>query len=61
MPGKRGRPKSEISDYVNVTITIPFNLLSIFDEERKKRGYSRSEAIRLSMRRLLELWTGRRM
>ena len=58
---KRGREKSVVSDYVHITVTIPFSLLSVFDKERKLRGYTRSEAIRKAIRSLLEIWTGRRL
>jgi len=59
---RRGRKKSEVpSDYVQVSVTVPFSLLSLFDEESKRRGYTRSEAIRQAMRRTLEIWTGRRL
>jgi len=61
MEKRRGRKKSEVSDYVHITISIPFSLLSIFDEEAKKRGYTRSEAIRKAIRNMLEVWTGRRL
>jgi len=58
---KPGRKKSEFSDYVHITVSIPFSLLRVFDEEVKKRGYTRSEAIRKAIRNMLEIWTGRRM
>ncbi len=57
---KKGRPKVEFSDYVQVSVTIPFSLLSVFDEEIRRRGYNRSEAIRKAIRSMLEVWTGRR-
>jgi len=57
---KRGEG-SKISDFVNITITVPYSLLSQFDEETQRRGYTRSEAVRQAMRRLLEIWTGRRL
>ena len=58
------RPKQDVeklSDFVSITFTIPFSLLSQFDEECKRRGYTRSEAVRQAMRRLIEIWTGRRL
>jgi hypothetical protein len=47
--------------FVKCSFTIPFNLLSLLDEESKVRGYTRSEALRQAVRRLLETWTGRRL
>jgi len=41
------------------TVSVPVSLLALFDEESSKRGYTRSEAIRVAMRSMLELWTGR--
>jgi len=58
---RKGRPRAGVSDYVHVTVSLPFNLLAIFDEEVKKRGYTRSEAIRKAIRSMIEIWTGRRL
>jgi len=51
----------ELSDVVSIKATVPYHLLSAFDDEFKRHGYStRSEAVREAMRKLLEIWTGRR-
>jgi metal-responsive CopG/Arc/MetJ family transcriptional regulator len=60
LPEKEKQKKSDGSVYVAVTISLPFSLLSQFDEEIKRKGYTRSEGIRVGMRHLLEVWTGRR-
>ena len=51
----------EKPDFVAISITIPYNLLSMFDSESARRGYQRSEAIRQAMRSLLEAWMGRKL
>jgi len=57
-----GRPsKNEPSEFVKVSFTIPFCLLSLLDEQSKLRGYTRSEAVRQAVRKMLEIWTGRRL
>jgi len=66
MAGSRGSDKSGKSrlmkpTYVAMTVSVPTSLLLAFDEECARRGYTRSEAIRMAMRHLLEVWTGRRM
>lgn len=61
MPEPKREESAKISDFVNITVTVPFSLLSQFDEECQRRGYTRSEAVRQGMRRLLEIWTGRRL
>ena len=60
MPRRRKSSETEVSEYVTITVSLPFSLLSLFDGEIAKRGYSRSEAMRIGMRELLERWTGRR-
>ena len=57
---RKGKP-AKVSDYVHITVSLPFSLLAIFDEEVKKRGYTRSEAIRKAIRSMIEIWTGRRL
>lgn len=57
---KKGK-KSTPSNYVHIYVSIPFQLLSKFDEESERRGYNRSEAMRKAMRNLLETWTGREL
>jgi metal-responsive CopG/Arc/MetJ family transcriptional regulator len=61
LPRKRKSDESAVSEYVNVTFSIPYSLLSMFDGEIAKRGYGRSEALRMAMREMLERWTGRRL
>jgi metal-responsive CopG/Arc/MetJ family transcriptional regulator len=46
-------------EFVKITVTLPFPLLSVFDEHASRLGYTRSEALRQSMRKMLETWTGR--
>jgi len=58
---RENRKKAPGGDFVKISLSVPFNLLSMFDEESKRRGYTRSEAVRQGMRRLLETWTGRRL
>jgi len=55
------REKLRTQAFVRVQFTIPFNLLSMLDEESDRRGYTRSEALRKAVRSLLEVWTGRRL
>lgn len=50
-----------VSEFVKISFTIPFPLLTQFDDETSKRGYTRSEAIRQAIRRMLEIWTGGRL
>jgi len=55
------RRESGPSDDVDIDVTLPYSLLTTFDEEYKRHGFStRSEAVRESMRKQLETWTGRR-
>jgi hypothetical protein len=58
-PRKNREPRP--SEFVKCSFTIPFSLLRLLDEEAKIRGYTRSEALRQAVRRLLETWTGRRL
>lgn len=51
----------KVSEFVKISFTIPFPLLTQFDDEAAKRGYTRSEAIRQAIRRTLEIWTGGRL
>ena len=48
-------------EFLRISVTVPWTLLSQFDEESNKRGYTRSEAVRTAMRRLLSIWTGARI
>lgn len=61
MSEPENRKNEPVSEFVQISVTVPFSLLSMFDEERKRRGYTRSEAIRKAMRHALETWTGRRL
>jgi len=56
----KGKKKSGVSSFVKASFSIPYSLLSEFDKESEMHGYTRSEAIRQCMRRMLETWTGRR-
>lgn len=47
--------------YVNITISIPVSFILLFDRESRRLGYTRSEAIRMGMRQIVEVWTGRRL
>jgi metal-responsive CopG/Arc/MetJ family transcriptional regulator len=59
--GKKKQSESEVSNNVDFKISIGYSLLTSFTEEAKRHGFStRSEAVRESMRRQLEIWTGRR-
>jgi len=60
--GRKQTKKTEGSapEFVDVNFTVPYGLLSRFDQECEKRGYTRSEALRETMRRQLEIWTGMR-
>ena len=57
---KANNGKKRVSEFVKASISIPYSLLSTFDEEAKRLGYTRSEGIRQAMRRQLEIWTGKR-
>jgi metal-responsive CopG/Arc/MetJ family transcriptional regulator len=57
----RKNRETQPSEFVKCSFTIPFSLLRLLDEESKVRGYTRSEALRQAVRRLLETWTGRRL
>ena len=48
-------------DFRRVTVSMCRSLKDLFDAECDKRGYTRSEALRGAMRRMLEVWTGRRL
>jgi metal-responsive CopG/Arc/MetJ family transcriptional regulator len=61
MAEAENRKKGPSVKYVRIEISIPFLLVSQFDEEAEWRGYNRSEAIRASMRDQIERWTGRRL
>jgi metal-responsive CopG/Arc/MetJ family transcriptional regulator len=60
MSEKKGQKNPRRAEFVKITVTLPFSLLSAFDEEASRLGYTRSESIRQSMRKMLETWTGRR-
>lgn len=53
--------KRPVQKYVRIEVSIPFALLSMFDEESERRGYNRSEALRHAMRNEIEKWTGRQL
>lgn len=53
--------KREFQKCVRIEMSIPFQLLSQFDEEAERRGYNRSEAIRAAIRDKIERWTGRQL
>ena len=59
---KQKQKKSEVlSDVLSFKVSVPYHLVSAFDDEFKRHGYStRSEAVREAMRKLLEIWSGRR-
>jgi metal-responsive CopG/Arc/MetJ family transcriptional regulator len=61
MPETKKGKKRVLQKYVRIEISVPFPLLSQFDEEAERRGYNRSEAIRATMRDQLERWTGRKL
>lgn len=58
---KKGHTPTKHGEFVKISVSLPFSLLSMFDEEAERRGYTRSEAIRQGVRHLLEVWTGRRI
>jgi len=60
MKNRDGQKKSAVSNFVKSSFSVPYPLLKDFDEEAERHGYTRSEALRQAMRRLLETWTGRR-
>ena len=58
---KKSQKKRAVSDAVDIKVTMPYSLLTAFDEELKRHSYStRSEAVRETIRRQMEIWTGRR-
>jgi metal-responsive CopG/Arc/MetJ family transcriptional regulator len=61
MAEKKNRKKRSAGNYVRIEVTLPFQLISQFDEEAERRGYNRSEALRAAMRDQIERWTGRRL
>jgi len=58
---KKGQTPTKTQEFVKVSVSLPFSLLQLFDEEADRRGYTRSEAIRQGIRHQLEVWTGRRL
>lgn len=52
--------KIEASEFVSISVSLPFSLLAEYDRQAKMRGFKRSEAIRASMREQLSVWLGRR-
>jgi metal-responsive CopG/Arc/MetJ family transcriptional regulator len=58
---ENGKKRASGKKSVRIEVSIPFPLLSQFDDEAERRGYNRSEALRAAMRDQLERWTGRRL
>jgi hypothetical protein len=58
---RQSQTPTKSAEFVKISVSVPFSLLSLFDEEAERRGYTRSEAIRQGIRHQIEVWTGRRL